>query len=84
MIDGRRESAFSIAGFWVTTIGRIWVTAEEILASADDEKAMLRCGVSTTPSFALIDKKGIVRLYPSGRLAESAIEQSIDSLLKRK
>ena len=47
------------------------------------EPVMVRYGVSTTPTFALIDRKGIVRLYHPGRLAESELERHIEKLLAR-
>ncbi len=43
---------------------------------------MVRYGVSTTPTFVLIDKKGTVQLYHPGRLAESELEQRIEKMLQ--
>ncbi len=43
---------------------------------------MVRYGVSTTPTCVLIDKKGIVRLYHPGRLAESELQQRTEKMLQ--
>ena len=48
------------------------------------DEAMLRYGVSTTPTFALIDRKGVVRMYHAGRLAESELGRRVEELLRRK
>ena len=67
-------------------IARIW---KEVYTELSDvpvvvsEPTMIRYGVSTTPTFALIDRKGIVRLYHPGRLAESELERQIEKLLAR-
>jgi thiol-disulfide isomerase/thioredoxin len=43
--------------------------------------AMVRYGVSATPTFALIDRKGIVRLYSPTRLSESELSRRIEEVL---
>jgi thiol-disulfide isomerase/thioredoxin len=43
--------------------------------------AMVRYGVSATPTFALIDRKGVVRLYTPTRLSEAELSRQIDALL---
>lgn len=43
-----------------------------------DEAAMLDYGVSSTPTFVLIDGKGIVRLYKPYRLSEDALAREIE------
>jgi thiol-disulfide isomerase/thioredoxin len=47
-----------------------------------DTDTMVRYGVSATPTFALIDGKGIVRFYSPTRLSEAELSNRIDSLLK--
>jgi thiol-disulfide isomerase/thioredoxin len=47
-----------------------------------DTDTMVRYGVSATPTFALIDRKGIVRFYTPTRLSEAELSNRIDSLLK--
>ena len=42
----------------------------------------LRFGVSSTPTFVLVDRKGIVRLYHPGYLGYSELEERIEPLLK--
>lgn len=46
-----------------------------------DENAMVRYGASATPTFALVDRKGIVRLYTPTRLSEAELEAWILKLL---
>jgi thiol-disulfide isomerase/thioredoxin len=46
-----------------------------------DEAAMVRYGASATPTFALVDRKGIVRLYTPTRMSEAELEERIRELL---
>lgn len=46
-----------------------------------DTETMVRYGASATPTFVLIDKEGIVRLYAPTRLTESALAAAIEPLL---
>ena len=46
-----------------------------------DTGTMVRYGVSATPSFALIDRQGLVRLYTPTRLSETELSRRIDALL---
>ena len=46
-----------------------------------DTEAMVRYGASATPTFAVIDRKGIVRLYTPTRLSEAALSKSIEDAL---
>lgn len=43
--------------------------------------AMIRYGASATPTFALIDRKGIVRLYTPTRLSEAELSRRIEEAL---
>lgn len=43
--------------------------------------SMVRYGASATPTFALIDRKGIVRLYTPTRLSEADLSRRIEELL---
>lgn len=45
------------------------------------EQAMLRYGVAATPTFVLLDRKGIVRLYSPTRMTEERLSGAIDGLL---
>jgi len=46
-----------------------------------DTEAMIRYGVSATPTFVLVDRKGIVRLYTPTRLSEAELSRRIDEVL---
>jgi thiol-disulfide isomerase/thioredoxin len=46
-----------------------------------DEAAMIRYGASATPTFALVDRQGIVRFYTPTRLSEAELERRIERLL---
>ncbi len=46
-----------------------------------DTNTMIRYGASATPTFALIDRKGIVRLYTPTRLSEAELSRRIEGLL---
>jgi len=47
-----------------------------------NEAAMLRYGVSSTPTFVLVDRKGIVRLYSPTRMTVDRLSAAIDTLLR--
>jgi len=65
-------------------IDKVW---KEIYAALDgvpviiNTDTMVRYGVSATPTFALIDRKGIVRLYAPTRLSEAELSRRIDEVL---
>ncbi len=44
-------------------------------------ETMVRYGVSATPTFALVDRKGVIRLYTPTRLSEAELLRRIDELL---
>jgi thioredoxin-related protein len=44
--------------------------------------AMLRYGVSATPTFVFIDRGGNVRAYLPYRMTEERLAQAIESLLR--
>jgi thiol-disulfide isomerase/thioredoxin len=44
-------------------------------------ETMVRYGVSATPTFALIDRKGKIRLYTPTRLSEAELSRRIDEVL---
>jgi thiol-disulfide isomerase/thioredoxin len=46
-----------------------------------DTETMVRYGVSATPTFVLVDRKGIVRLYTPTRLSEVELSRRIDEVL---
>lgn len=46
------------------------------------EPAMITYGVSATPTFVVIDKKGIVRFYAPTRLTEQRLASEIDKVLR--
>ena len=46
-----------------------------------DTETMVRYGVSATPTWALVDPKGIVRLYAPTRLTEAELSRRIESAL---
>jgi thiol-disulfide isomerase/thioredoxin len=46
-----------------------------------DTETMVRYGVSATPTFVLVDRKGIVRFYTPTRVPESELARRIEELL---
>ena len=46
-----------------------------------DTETMVRYGVSATPTFVLLDRKGIVRLYAPTRLSEAELSRRLDEVL---
>jgi thiol-disulfide isomerase/thioredoxin len=49
-----------------------------------DTDAMVRYGASATPTFALVDRKGIVRMYAPTRLSEPEFTRRIEEILGEK
>lgn len=46
-----------------------------------DTETMVRYGASATPTFVLVDRKGLVRLYTPTRLSEAELSRRIDEVL---
>ena len=44
-------------------------------------EAMVRYGASATPTFALVDRKGVVRLYTPMRLSEAELSRRLEEVL---
>jgi protein-disulfide isomerase len=49
---------------------------------AISDEAMLRYGVSATPTFVFINRKGIVTRYSPTRMTEERLSAAIDEILK--
>ncbi len=49
-----------------------------------DTDTMIRYGVSATPTFALVDRRGIVRFYSPTRLSEAELSRRIEAVLAEK
>ena len=65
-------------------IERTWAEIYPGLAAVPrpvDTETMVRYGVSATPTYALVDARGIVRLYAPTRLTEADLSRRIESLL---
>ena len=45
-------------------------------------EAMLRYGVSSTPTFAFVDRKGVVTAYLPYRMTDERLSAEIDALLR--
>lgn len=51
--------------------------------AAVSERNFLNYGVSTTPTLALVDKGGVVRLYHPGGMTYEELRSAIEDVLKR-
>ncbi|MBS1807197.1 MAG: TlpA family protein disulfide reductase [Acidobacteria bacterium] len=68
-------------------IEKIWAEGYADLAGVSipiDTELMVRYGVSATPTFVLIDRNGIVRLYTPTRLSEAELARRIEEVLAEK
>lgn len=65
-------------------VRKVWAESYPGLADVPiviDTDAMVRYGGSATPSFALVDRKGVVRVYTATRLSEAELSARIEELL---
>jgi len=65
-------------------IGRTWRESYpglEAVPIVVDTETMVRYGASATPTYALVDRKGIVRFYAPTRVAESELARRIEDVL---
>jgi len=65
-------------------VRKVWAELYPGLADVPvviDNETMIRYGGSATPSFAFVDRKGIIRLYTATRLSEAAMSAQLDELL---
>lgn len=66
-------------------MAKVWAEAYAGLADVPipiETEVMVQYGVSATPTFVLIDRKGIVRLYAPTRLSEAELLRQIEAVLK--
>jgi thiol-disulfide isomerase/thioredoxin len=68
-------------------VEKIWAEGYADLAGVSipiDTDVMMRYGVSATPTFVLIDRQGVVRLYAPTRLSEAELSKRIEEVLAEK
>jgi thiol-disulfide isomerase/thioredoxin len=70
------EEKRQIAKVWAETYSGL-----EGVSAPIDTETMVRYGVSATPTFVLIDRKGIVRMYSPTRLSEAELSKRIELVL---
>ncbi|HEY6930127.1 MAG TPA: TlpA disulfide reductase family protein [Thermoanaerobaculia bacterium] len=75
--DTRAEEKGKIEKSWRDT----YKLMDEVPVPISDA-AMLRYGVSATPTFVFVDRKGIVRLYSPTRMSEERLSAEIEKLLR--
>lgn len=66
-------------------MAKVWAeayTGLEGIPIPIETEMMVQYGVSATPTFVLIDRKGIVRLYAPTRLSEAELSRQIEAVLK--
>jgi len=75
--DDRAAEKAEIEKTWKET----YAMPDSVAVPISDE-AMLRYGVSATPTFVFVDRKGIVRQYLPYRMTEERLAAAIDDLLR--
>jgi thiol-disulfide isomerase/thioredoxin len=70
------EEKAQIENVWSESYGMLGGVSAPI-----DTETMVRWGVSSNPTLALVDKKGLVRLYTPTRLSEEELSRRIEELL---
>lgn len=73
----RAEEKAKIVKAWMET----YALPDSVTVPISDE-AMLRYGVSATPTFAFVDRKGIVTRYSPTRMTEERLSSAIEDLLR--
>ncbi len=66
-------------------IAKVWAESYAGLEGVPipiETEMMVQYGVSATPTFVLIDRKGIVRLYMPTRLSEAELSRRIEAVLR--
>jgi len=71
------DDVAAIQKFWSDTYPDL--SGVPVVVNTD---TMVRYGVSATPTFALVDSSGIVRLYTPTRLSEAELSRRVEELLK--
>ena len=67
-------------------VDSVWKTAYKEMGKTPiilSTASMERYGVSSTPTFVFVDRKGIVRAYTPTRLSEAELEAKIAAILRR-
>jgi hypothetical protein len=59
----------------------IYALADAVAAPISDE-AMLRYGISATPTFVFVDRKGVVKKYAPTRMTEARLAAEIEQILR--
>lgn len=65
-------------------IEKVWTESYGMLGGVPtpiDTETMVRWGVSSNPTLALVDRKGLVRLYTPTRLSEEELSRRVEELL---
>jgi thiol-disulfide isomerase/thioredoxin len=65
-------------------IAKVWAefySGLEGVSITIDTDTMVRYGVSSTPTYALIDRKGVVRFYSPTRLSEAELSRLIETVM---
>lgn len=75
--EARAEEKGKIEKAWTET----YKLMDTVPAPVSDA-AMLRYGVSATPTFVFVDRKGIVRRYSPTRMSEERLSAEIEKLLR--
>jgi len=75
--DDRREEKPKIEKAWKDLYG-----LPDSVAAPISDAAMLRYGVSATPTFVFVDRKGVVVRYSPTRMTEARLASVIDELLR--
>jgi thiol-disulfide isomerase/thioredoxin len=75
--DDRAAERAKIEKAWRET----YALPESVSAPISDD-AMLRYGVSATPTFVLVDRKGVVARYAPTRMSEARLSAAIDEILR--
>jgi thiol-disulfide isomerase/thioredoxin len=75
--DGHGEEKQKIEKAWKETYG-----LADTVAAPISEEAMLRYGISATPTFVFVDRKGAVVRYMPTRMTETRLAAAIEDLLR--
>lgn len=79
--EGNKDASPADETAWIRKVWAESYAALDGVSAPIDTDTMIRWGVSSNPTLALVDKKGLVRLYTPTRMSEEELSRRVEELL---